>query len=222
MTRVLVVAESAIERAGIEALLARDAALTVVGRATLGAGGAPLAQQVEELDPDVVVAALSGGGDDEGPDTPVEALARVVAGGRAALVLLSDAGGAWPAEALRAGARGLLPRDAGAEALAAAVNAAAAGLVTLHADAVAALGAEAATLAAVTPPVAANGQELTPRETEVLRMLAEGLGNKQIAGRLGISEHTVKFHLASIFTKLRASTRTEAVMLGARRGLIVV
>ena len=53
-------------------------------------------------------------------------------------------------------------------------------------------------------------------------MLAEGVGNKTIAARLGISEHTVKFHVASIFTKLHASSRTEAVMIGAREGLVML
>ncbi|HWJ23459.1 MAG TPA: LuxR C-terminal-related transcriptional regulator, partial [Gemmatimonadaceae bacterium] len=60
------------------------------------------------------------------------------------------------------------------------------------------------------------------REIEVLGMLAEGLGNKQIAPRLGITEHTVKYHVASIFAKLGASSRTEAVMVGARRGLVML
>jgi DNA-binding NarL/FixJ family response regulator len=57
---------------------------------------------------------------------------------------------------------------------------------------------------------------------EVLQMLAEGLGNKAIARRLSISEHTVKFHIGSIFSKLNASSRTEAVILGARQGLILL
>lgn len=65
-------------------------------------------------------------------------------------------------------------------------------------------------------------QALTSREIEVLGMLAEGLGNKAIAKRLGISEHTVKFHVSSIFSKLNASSRTEAVTLGARQGLIML
>ena len=65
-------------------------------------------------------------------------------------------------------------------------------------------------------------QALTPREIEVLTMLAEGLGNKAIARRLNISEHTVKFHVGSIFSKLNASSRTEAVTLGARQGLIML
>ena len=65
-------------------------------------------------------------------------------------------------------------------------------------------------------------EEITSRETDVLRMLAEGFVNKDIAVRLGISEHTVKFHISSILDKLGASTRTEAVTLGIRRGLIPI
>ncbi|HEY1339437.1 MAG TPA: response regulator transcription factor, partial [Bryobacteraceae bacterium] len=63
---------------------------------------------------------------------------------------------------------------------------------------------------------------LTPRELEVLRMMADGAANKIIAWKLGISEHTVKFHVASILTKLNAGTRTEAVTMGIRRGLVLV
>jgi DNA-binding NarL/FixJ family response regulator len=65
-------------------------------------------------------------------------------------------------------------------------------------------------------------EEITARETDVLRMLAEGRVNKDIAARLGISEHTVKFHISSILAKLGASTRTEAVTVGIRRGLIPI
>jgi two-component system, NarL family, response regulator YdfI len=63
-------------------------------------------------------------------------------------------------------------------------------------------------------------EELTPRETEVLRLLADGLPNREIAERLHISEHTIKFHIRSILGKLGASSRTEAVTLGFRSGLI--
>jgi DNA-binding NarL/FixJ family response regulator len=66
------------------------------------------------------------------------------------------------------------------------------------------------------PPVEA----LTPRESEVLSLVADGLSNKAIAGRLGVSDETVKFHLASIFGKLAASNRTDAVRIALRRGLI--
>ena len=67
-----------------------------------------------------------------------------------------------------------------------------------------------------------SAQILTPREIEVLRMIAEGLGNKEIASKLRISDHTVKFHISSIFVKLGASSRTEAVTIGIRKGLIMV
>jgi DNA-binding CsgD family transcriptional regulator len=66
------------------------------------------------------------------------------------------------------------------------------------------------------------GEALTPREFEVLRMLADGLGNKEIANRLGISDHTSKFHVAQILAKLGAGSRTEAVAIGMRRGLVPV
>ena len=61
---------------------------------------------------------------------------------------------------------------------------------------------------------------LTPREIEVLRLLADGTSNKMIAHRLGISDHTVKFHVTSILTKLNAGSRTEAVTMGVRMGLV--
>ena len=61
---------------------------------------------------------------------------------------------------------------------------------------------------------------LTPREIEVLRLLADGASNKIIAHRLGISDHTVKFHVTSILSKMNAGTRTEAVTLGVRMGLV--
>jgi DNA-binding NarL/FixJ family response regulator len=65
-------------------------------------------------------------------------------------------------------------------------------------------------------------EALTPREIEVLRLLAEGVGNKEIASRLGLSEHTVKFHVASIMGKLGAESRTEAVTMGIRHGIILI
>jgi DNA-binding NarL/FixJ family response regulator len=65
-------------------------------------------------------------------------------------------------------------------------------------------------------------ETLTPRELQVLRMLADGLGNKEIAGELNISDHTAKFHVAQILAKLRASSRTEAVSIGIRRGLVPI
>jgi DNA-binding NarL/FixJ family response regulator len=78
-------------------------------------------------------------------------------------------------------------------------------------------------LSADRAPAAASGAlPLTPREVEVLRLLADGLANKEIAGRLGISDHTAKFHVAAILGKLHAATRAEAVAIGLRAGLILL
>jgi DNA-binding NarL/FixJ family response regulator len=65
-------------------------------------------------------------------------------------------------------------------------------------------------------------EDLTARETEVLRLVSLGLGNKEIAARLAISEHTAKFHISSILSKLQAGSRTEAVSVGIRKGLIPI
>jgi len=208
VTRVLIVARSAVERAGLEALLGADGAIEVAG--AIAPGAEAIARALERAGPDVVLVALDG--DDESLPAGLageEAHPAVVA-------IADDASGA--VELLRAGARAVLPRGATAAELLAAVEAAAAGLVVLHPDALDAIGP-----APAAPRAAPAAKEpLTPREREVLEMLAEGLGNKEIASRLGISDHTVKFHIASIFTKLDASTRTEAVTVGIRRGLIML
>jgi NarL family two-component system response regulator YdfI len=121
--------------------------------------------------------------------------------------------------ALRAGVRAVLPRDVSPDQLVTALEAAASGLVVLHPTDV-----EEALPAPVTASraLAALAEPLTRREREVLQMLAAGLGNKEIASRLTISEHTVKFHVTSILGKLGAETRTEAVSLGIRRGLVLL
>jgi len=126
------------------------------------------------------------------------------------------------AQALRMGARAVLPAELPRAQLLAALEAVSRGFVV-------AMPVEAETIVAASqiPASATNGVEellepLTPREQEVLRMLALGLANKEIAARLSISEHTVKFHVAAILGKLGASSRTEAVALGIRHGLILL
>ncbi len=119
-----------------------------------------------------------------------------------------------PREAIRAGARAVVPSSATPPQIVAAVYAAAAGLAAIPASEMSAL----VPAAEVKPPVEA----LTPREMDVLEMLAEGLSNKMIAYRLNISSHTAKFHVNAILAKLGAGTRTEAVMRGIRLGLIQV
>lgn len=104
---------------------------------------------------------------------------------------------------------GVLPNDAGPAQLDAALRAVAAGLIVRRA-------ARPGFAALPEEPAAA----LTPREVEVLAALAEGLGNKAVARRLGISPHTVKFHIESVFRKLGAGTRAEAVAKGLRRQIV--
>lgn len=209
MARVLIVARSAVERAGLESLLGASGGAEIVG--AVAPDSERLAGTIERAHPDVILVALDGD-DDALPPIGLE-----IDEPHAALVVLAeDAGAAAAAELIRAGARAVLPRRASAPEIAAAVDAAAAGLVVLHPDALDALAPPPR------PAAAPSGQPLTPREVEVLEMLAEGLGNKEIAWRLEISEHTVKFHIASIFTKLNASSRTEAVTAGIRRGLIML
>ena len=131
-----------------------------------------------------------------------------------AIVLLGE--GAWTVESLRLGVRAVLPADASAAEILAAIQAAAAGMVAIDPR-------ELEALMASTPQQAAEvATPLTVREREVLGMLAEGAANKTIAWKLGISEHTVKFHVAQILAKLNAGTRTEAVTLGIRQGLILL
>lgn len=214
-TRVLVAASSAVVRAGLEALVARDGAATVVGSAAALDG---LAEQVAMLDPDVVLLALDA---EEGESVPPRLAFDGATPAPAMVVLAEEPDAGWTATALRSGVRAVLPREATAEEIAAAVAGAAAGLVVLHPDVSGALLPPAGQR--VTPrQSAAPVQPLTPRELEVLQLLAEGFGNKAIAPRLGISEHTVKAHLAAIFSKLHATSRAEAVVIGARQGLIML
>jgi NarL family two-component system response regulator YdfI len=136
------------------------------------------------------------------------------------VVLTDDAEKLLIAGALRSGIRAILPRAARPEEIFAAIQSSVAGLVTLYPDIIESL----LSLSDEAEPseLASAGQIVTPREIEVLRMIAEGLGNKEIASKLRISDHTVKFHISSIFAKLGAANRAEAVTLGIRLGLIMV
>ena len=129
------------------------------------------------------------------------------------VVLLDELDRTAAARALRAGARAVLPPHASAAQIHAAIRGAAAGLTSVSAGLAPALF----------EGDAGDGRgTLTPREREILTLLGEGLVNKEIAGRLGVSEHTVKTHLAAIYDKLDAANRAEAVATGLRRGLIML
>jgi DNA-binding NarL/FixJ family response regulator len=213
MIRVLVAANSAVELAGLASVIKSAPTFELVG-STLG--GAGLVEQIEALRPHVVLQQPVAGDEEwhlAGRDS--DAPARVL------LVEETQFGAALTAaHTVDSGVCSVLPRFATADEIVAAVVATATGLVVLHPDVLehlrSALKPDPRGLS--TPPL----QALTARETEVLNMLADGLGNKEIAWRLRISEHTVKFHIGSIFNKLNASSRAEAVAIGVRRGLIAL
>ncbi len=201
MTRVLVVASSAVARAGLESVLRSAGTIDVV------AGVSEWNEYSGEL-PDVIVVDW-GQATDELPHELIDGAAA-----SAVLLLADDSELAGTAEALRSGVRAVLPRQSSAAQILATVEAVAAGLVVLQPGDLDGL--------LVNPRPAAMAEPLTPREIEVLGMLAEGQSNKAIAHGLGISEHTVKFHVTSIMSKLNAGSRTEAVTLGIRQGLIML
>jgi DNA-binding NarL/FixJ family response regulator len=115
----------------------------------------------------------------------------------------------WFNRLRRSGAGGLLQANASSDQIIQAIKSVAAGLTIFD-----------SALAPPSPDDESALEPLTPREGEVLRLLADGLGNKEIALRLSISEHTIKFHIRSILGKLGAASRTEAVTRGLRSGLI--
>ena len=158
-------------------------------------------------------------GRDDGADVALWTDGAGATDGLPALALVADERAA--AAAWRAGARGLLPRDADAADLLAALAAVARGLVVLDAA-----FAEAFVGGALDEPDGPDGgtgaDALTPREVETLGLLAEGLPNKLVADRLGVTERTARYHVAQILAKLGAQSRTEAVVSGARLGLITL
>lgn len=218
MIRLALAASTAMLLAGLESLVADDGSHTVVERTTrLDA----LGEALEGLELDVVVAVVedparfrpfTGGDDDEG-------LSRALP-----MVLLVDTSAPpSPNEWLRRGVRAVLPRDAEPREIHAAIEGVAAGLVVIPAsDLPSLVGQTTRNRARLSAPLSATTPPLSPREREILALMAEGLVNKIIAARLGISEHTVKTHIASIFQKLDAETRAEAVAIGARSGVILL
>lgn len=198
MIRLVIAASSPVFRAGLETLAASSPELQVVGSLPDLAGAA-------DLRPDVILAAL-----------PLEDVLADAA--HVPIVLLTnDSRPVWTLGALRRGVRAFLPRDASQSEILAAIQAAAGDLAVVH-------SADLEIWLAAGPRDAelANTSSLTARELEVLRMLADGGANKTIAWKLGVSEHTVKFHVASILAKLGAASRTEAVTIGIRRGLLLL
>ena len=196
------VADDPLARGGLAALLAAQPGVVVAAQV---ASADRWASVLEAYGPDVAAWDLGGAAAEERPPD----LERI---GIPVLALAPDEERA--AEALAAGARGAIFRDADGPRLAAALAAVARGLVVVDealAEPWRRRGAAAGTLDA-----------LTPREREVLDLLAQGLSNRRVAERLGISERTAKFHVNAILAKLGAESRTEAVVIAARLGLITL
>jgi DNA-binding NarL/FixJ family response regulator len=195
--RILVVSDDPLARAGIVARLAGRTEIAVAGES----GAAEAATTASALGPAALLWDVGAGAPDlSGGDDryPVVALA---------------AGEAAAADALRGGARAVLSRGAPADTVAAALAAVARGLSVLD---------PAVTPGWIRPPEDAPAEGLTAREAEVLRLLAEGLSTQGIAARRGISEHTAKFHVNAILSKLGAESRAAAIVKAARLGLVAL
>jgi two-component system nitrate/nitrite response regulator NarL len=194
--RIAVVAEDPLARAGLVALVTAHSELTLVAQGS-PAEASTLATRADVLLWDVGTDAA---------DTAFVDAASVVA-------LVPDERQA--SASLAAGALAVLSRDVPASRLVAAMAAVNVGLLVIDESFADLLGRRDSTLA---PPV----EPLTPRELEVLTLLGEGLSNKAIAARLGISESTAKFHVNSILAKLGVANRSEAIVHASRLGLVVL
>jgi len=203
--RILIVADDPLVRAGLATILSSQPGCSITGQV---AGDADLASAIPVYRPDVVVWDL--GAD---PALVLERGPNIRDIGVPVVALLPD-----PADAAVtwvAGARGLILRSALAPRLAAALAAAAQGLAVIDSE-----FASVLLPAARDQPPAQPIEALTPRELQVLGLMAEGQSNKAIARKLGISEHTVKFHVNAILGKLGVQSRTEAVVHATRLGLV--
>jgi NarL family two-component system response regulator YdfI len=209
--RVLIVAAAARARRALESLLHAQGC-EVVGSFTVLEDAADAIAE-KELDAIIIDAS------DSAVEDLFEALQETgVARETPVILLLPGASPDAVSHALRLGVRGILPPSPEPQQLAAALQAVVRELVVLHSEE----GSPIRPAAGRTAPVEELAEPLTPREREVLRLLASGLGNKEIAAELKISEHTAKFHVASILGKLGAASRAEAVSIGMRNGLILL
>jgi DNA-binding NarL/FixJ family response regulator len=205
---VVILAQTLAVRAGLRALLSADERLEVVAEAAT-------LSELGMLPPetDILVALVEAA-----PRLDLEDITKEIEPAPAVLLLTDEPFEVRLLAGLPLRAWGLLPLDCSEEELLAAIHALHHGLM---------VGTPAVMQPLIGQAIAANPEEylveeLTEREMEVLELLADGLANKQIALELEISEHTVKFHVSSIYTKLGAANRTEAVRIGARLGLIVL
>lgn len=208
--RILIAAEHLLARAGLAALLAEQPGCSIVAQTPLSDS---LAERVDEHLPDLLIVDLgwNPGGIGDSLDLLRESRVPVVA-------LIHNEGDAAEVAAVLStgGAYGLLLSDSETDALCAALNSVAQGLIVL--DPALAVNV----MQSAQPTVDSPAEMLTPREDEVLQLLAQGMTNKAIAHRLAITEHTVKFHVNAIMGKLNAQSRTEAVVRASRLGWIIL
>jgi DNA-binding NarL/FixJ family response regulator len=216
--RVLVIAGTSARRAHLVGLTSRALnGVNVISDSRISSARFAAAK------PDILVADL---------DTPEVAAAMLdfledAPAGTGSVALIDEPDPAWVRSALQASIHAVISRDVTAEDMQMALQAAEAGFVLLHPTSVRGLFQNdplAGTNDLAVDGLSGDGtrEDLTARESEVLRLASMGLGNKEIADRLAISEHTAKFHISSILSKLQAGSRTEAVSLGIRRGLIPI
>ena len=209
-TRVVIAAASSARVAALERIVQEDPTMNVVGSP---AALSTVRQRAAGLYPDVILLDI--------PEPDMQ-LASVLLRqtGAAVVTLVDEPDRNWTRRMLRAGVLGILPRNSSPTEITSAIQVATRGLLVLEPDLIRDLF----------PPGSARDsdsdidliEELTGREIEVLRMMSEGFANKEIASRMGISDHTVKFHISSILAKLAVSSRTEAVTAGIRNGLILL
>jgi DNA-binding NarL/FixJ family response regulator len=212
MIRVLLADDQGLVRAGFRMILRAEAGIEVVGEA---ADGAEAIARARETEPDVVLMDIRMPGVDG-----VEATRQITATpGPRVLVLTTFDLDEYVYEALRAGASGFLLKDAPEEQLVAAIRVVAAG-GSLFAPTVTRRLIEEFARRARDPEPPPQVAELTPREVEVLRLMARGLSNAEIAETLIVSEHTTKTHVASVLSKLNLRNRVQAVVLAYESGLV--
>jgi DNA-binding NarL/FixJ family response regulator len=206
--RVLIADDHKVVRQGLRMFLATDPGIEVIGEAKDGAEAMKLARA---LQPDVILMDLMMPVMDG-----ISAIREIRAEGieTEILAVTSVLDDETVINAVRAGATGYLLKDTEAAELCRAIHAAAAGQVQLAPQAAAKLMRE------VAAPAPKSPETLTERETDVLRLIAQGLANKEIARELSIGERTVKTHVSSILSKLGLQSRTQAALHAARLGLV--
>jgi DNA-binding NarL/FixJ family response regulator len=212
--KIVVADDHEVVRAGFAALLDTQPDFTVLGTAS---DGGQAVQISRELRPDVILMDIRMPGTDG-----IEATRQLTCGaaGPRVIILTTFDLDEYVYDALRAGASGFLLKDVTAERLFDAVRVVAAGEALLAPTVTRRLISEFARLRPAAPAPPAALAELTPRETEVLRLLAEGLSNPEIAGRLVITEETVKTHVSRVLHKLALRDRAQAVVLAYESGLV--